>query len=99
MAKTRKKKEPLHFPDWLVLALACPTCGVGCALTKREHGMVCLRVPAHTGLIRKTDWHEKVLMAHKIAVGRNLTDISVEKAYVLASAYLQQQLIREGKRS
>lgn len=85
------KQETIDIPGWLITALACPECGKGCVMTTHSHGMVCIRVPAHTGLIQKGDWIEKVTLAHKTALAHGKADFKVDKAIRLARIYLKRK--------
>lgn len=77
-------------PDWLALALAlaCPECGSPCWITT-SGGMVCPRVPAHTGLIGKGLWEERVKTAYALALARSMTALTPIQVIALAKKYLQ----------
>lgn len=93
-----KKKAPIDFPGWMTEVLRCHECGDPCVLTARDKGMVCFKHPSHTGMIRRCDWEEKVILAHKLALGRGACDnktLPVEKALVWARKYLELPLTKK----
>jgi uncharacterized protein CbrC (UPF0167 family) len=84
----KKEREPQPFPAWLVTALACRVCG-GPAWRAGEHGMVCRKVPAHTGHLGRGEVEDRTMEALALAKARGLTDWSREKAVVMAQRYLK----------
>ena len=86
-----------EFPGWLVESLQCPVCHEPLALST-SGGSVCLKVPAHTGLICKNITATKIVSAWKLALGRELTTWSEAKARVKGRRYLKQNLLWRSKR-
>src|SRR5512139_4181384 len=90
----KKYRMPQPFPAWLVSALACRVCG-GPSWRAGEHGMVCRKVPAHTGHLGRGEVEDRVMEAHGLALARGLTNWDRKKAVIMAHRYLRASALTE----